>query len=200
MDTPALPLALVLATLSVGCVSAALPHSTSFAFDLDGTPYVIISAGTAAEPANDLVRHDGPRVVLRGRDRDQDGVLDTVLVGSVPLAVADAVYRRGIEIAQARGAARARDLARSFELAEGSTRLVVWSVAEGGSGWANRFVRYGLRGQPGPEYTDSDADGRLDSPAPSDAQSAYERIVAAGLRADRLERVGARLRVRLGGG
>ena len=198
MDTTASTMALALAALSLlGCASSDLPASPSFVFDLDGVPYVIVAVGPASEPANDLVQLDGSRVLLRGRDLDQDGTLDTLLVGAVPLAVADAIYRRGIEAARARGVAQSREPSRLFELADAGSRLVVWSQAEGGSGWHNRLVRYGPSGQPGPVYVDTDADGRLDDGAPDRAQSDYQRILEAGLREDRIERVDGRLRVRV---
>lgn len=187
---PTLGLGLFL--LGAGCVSTAPASPPAFSFQVDGATYAIVAERAASQLVNDLVQVDGPRVLLRVRDLDRDGTLDTLLVGTVPLEDADAIYRHGIEVARARGVARDREPSRMYVM----DGIVVWSVADGGSGWSNRIVRYSPAGQPGPTYTDSDADGRLDGEASPRDQLDYERILDAGVREGRVERVDGRLRVR----
>lgn len=193
-----LPLALPLglAVLGLGCATTAPPPSSTFPFEIEGVTYEIVTARTASEPANDLLLRDGPVVLLRARDRDQDGSIDTVLVGDLALAEADAIYARGIEEARARGAFAVRAPARMYVLSLGASSYAVWSVASGGSEWSNRFVRYGPGGQPGPIYSDADADGQLDD-APAEVQALYEHALEAGRREEQIEVVGSRYHVRV---
>ena len=188
-------LALGFVALSLGCAPAAVPTGPSFAFEADGQRYEIVALRPASGSVNDLLRYDGGRVVLRARDRDQDGTLDTLLVGDVPLAGANAIYAQGIETARARGQARQKEPERTYVHVALGERLVLWSVAEGGSAWHNRFVRVGRDGQPGIVYLDTDADGRLDDGAPDSAQASYALALDAGRREGKVEVVGSRLRI-----
>ena len=180
------------AALGLACATTALDTDGAFAFEVDGRTYGILGTGPAGERANELVSLEGP-VRLRARDRDQDGRLDTLLVGDLPLAEADAIYARGIAIARAAGAYAERVPPRTFATPDGPYTLVVWSVASGGADWENRFVMY-EGAQSGQVFVDADADGVLDD-AP-DAQDAYARALSAGRRAGRVEVVDERYRVR----
>lgn len=173
-----------------GCATAPPPASV-FPFLWEGAVYEIVAIRTGEEPVNDLVRRGRDRVVLRLRDRDQDGRLDTLLVGSMPISEANVIYAAGIEEARSRGAYRVHEPARTYTRREGGVRLVVWSVAEGGAGWSNRFARYDASGTAS-VYEDADADGRLDD-APEAAQREYERVLEAGVRDGRVETVDSRV-------
>ena len=187
-----------LALAGAGCATTAPPLS-AFAFEHEGVSYQIVTDRAALEPVNDLVRQDGRRTVLRARDRDQDGLIDTLLTGSISLERANEIYAHGIDIARSRGQFRFREPARMYTLADRGGELTVWSIAKGGSDWINRLVRYAPGNRIVYDHTDTDADGRLDDEAGAvpRAQHDYERILEAGQRDGHIEVVGSRLRVRL---
>jgi type 1 glutamine amidotransferase len=85
------------------------PSSGVFRFTFEGRDYQVLSVVEPPDGGyNVLVRRDGERVVLRARDDDQDGRLDAVLEGSVPLAEANRIYANGIRQAQQGGLYRER--------------------------------------------------------------------------------------------
>ena len=196
MTTRSLALLASSAALGLGCAKTAPDTGQAFAFEVDGRTYGIVGTGAQGERANELVLLEGEGR-LRARDRDQDGRLDTLLVGDLPLAEADAIYARGIAIARAAGAYAERLPPRTFSTPDGPYTLVVWSVAAGGADWENRFVMY-EGAQSGLVFVDADADGVLDGEIEreSEAQTAYARALSAGLRATRVEVVEDRYRVR----
>ena len=201
------PLLLMAAvTTGLGCASTARGPVSTFPFERDGVEYAVLAFELDRGRANDLVRLDGDRLAFRARDRDQDGTLDTVLVGTLSLPDANAIYLHGIATAQGAGRYQMREPDRTFTLRVPDGRLVVWSVAEGGTGWSNRLAQYDGDGHVAWVYVDADADGRLDGllpgavaegqDVPAYAQAAYARVLEAGRRADQVESVDDRVRVR----
>ncbi len=202
---PVRPLAPILpptlAVLLAGCASLSQGPVKAFEFERDAVTYAILAFDTGAERLNDLVRLDGDRLLLRARDLDQDGRLDTMLVGSLALDDANAIYADGIDAARSRGRYRVRVPDRTYALRLMTGRLVVWSVAEGGSDWSNRVARIDASGSVAWTYADADADGQLDADAassdavPERAARAYARILDVGQRAGAVEVIGGRYRV-----
>lgn len=198
MNTLASILAVGSTLVVLGCASTAPQSLTGFPFEMDGDTYVIVAAPGRPESANDLLRREDGRVALRARDFDQDGSLDTLLVGSLSLSEANAIYVHGIEQARARGLYRVREPPRMYVLPHEGGWLVVVSVASSGSSWSNRFVRYAPDGQIEEVYLDVDADGHLDDDenilvVP---QQDYETVLKAARRDGRIETIGSRVRVR----
>ena len=59
----------------------------------DDREYDIVSIGVnSVNPVNYLLLREGDTVVLRARDNNVDGVLDTLLVGTVSLDEANRIY------------------------------------------------------------------------------------------------------------
>lgn len=181
-----------LAVFALGCASTRPGALQAFTFDVDGVRYGITPMGSGAERANDLILLIDGRLRLRARDLDQDGRLDTLLSGTMPLTEADSIYALGIAEARAAGAAVEHEPARTYTLVRQGRQLVVWSVAAGGSGWENRFVVY-ESARSGPVASDLDADGTLDDHI--DLQNDYARTLAEGQRDGRIETVEGRVRV-----
>ena len=178
--------------LLLGCASTP-PHAVpAFTFRVDGQTYGIAPTEQGAERANDLLALEDGRLRLRARDRDQDGRLDTLLVGAIALAEADAIYAHGLEEARQAGVYKEREPARTYTLHHLTRTLVVWSVAAGGSEWENRFVVY-ESSRRGPVASDLDADGALDDHPR--LQDAYATALAAARRDGRIETVEDRIRV-----
>lgn len=194
MDTHPRLVAVGLALLGAGCASTAPAGGSAFQFEWGGAIYEIVADRRSHEATNDLVQRNGATVALRARDRDQDGALDTLLVGALPLSEANAIYAAGIERACAARACRVQEPARTYTLTRLGERWVVWSIARGGSDWMNRFARYGADNE-ADIFADTDADGVLDATAPGAAQRAYHHLLDVGRREGRVERVGSRYRV-----
>ncbi|PAP77422.1 hypothetical protein [Rubrivirga marina] len=180
--------------LALGCASTSPNVVPAFTFDLDGHRYGIALAESGAERANDLVLLEDGRLRLRVRDRDQDGRLDTLLVGAIRLEEADAIYAHGIAEARAAGAYKEREPARTFSVRHLYRTLVVWSVASGGSDWENRFVVY-ENARRGPVASDVDSDGTLDDHP--ELQDDYVRALEAARREGRIETLEDRVRISL---
>ena len=193
---------LVAATVCVGCASTAPDAHRAYTFERDGVSYAIVAIETSSQAVNDLVRIEDGRLLFRARDRDQDGTLDTLLVSALSLVDANAIYAYGIERARAQGRYRVQEPAQMYVLPLPSGRLVVWSIARGGSDWSNRLARYNVGGHLVWTCEDTDADGHLDTgvephvTVPEHAHAAYASVLDEGQRAGQIEVIGSRYRVR----
>ena len=196
------------ALLVCGC-AASTPSDQSgnrvFSFEHEGLAYEIYSLDLpAGAPLNVLLRRaPDQRVVLRAKDVDQDGTIDTVLVGELSLAAANAVYRAGIAEAQNRGRYTRRLPADVFRVAADSGYYAVQTFVLDMDRSYNSFVIHDAARQETSILIDTDADGVLDaaqrgSARPDDAQSLYEAVLREGIEAGRIRRDGGRVVVQPG--
>ena len=197
MPNPAACLAAA-ALLAGGCRTAAPePTPGPFRFALEGRDYEVVSvADPPGGGRNVLLRRDGGRVVLRAVDADQDGRLDTLLVGRLTLEEADRIYADGLRQAEARGQFRERPAEREAErprvlvftrtagyrhasIADGAAALRQLGAARGFSvdttGSAGRFTDAGLAPYAAVVFLNTSGDV-----LGADAEAAFERYVRAG--------------------
>ncbi len=194
------PVAFAAGMLFFGCVAAREPSGTGvFPFAYAGSEYYILSTSLQSGEGNVLVRRDRARPALRARDFDQDGVLDTVLVGALSLADANRVYASGIAQAVARGKHRTHVPQASYSLDLPGVSYLLQTFEAAGARPYNRFV---IRSSAAPEVVliDLDGDGTLDGQEngtmrPESYQSRYQEVLARGLAEGRVLKVGPRYRV-----
>lgn len=103
MTTAILSLA-ALAFLAWGCeTTSTLPRNT-FTFTHEGRTYEIVGVDDSPEEGrNFLILREGSQILLRARDDEQDGHLDTLLSGNLSLEDANRIYAVGIQQAYAQG-------------------------------------------------------------------------------------------------
>jgi hypothetical protein len=149
----------------VGCGSSkqqALHYS--FEFVDGGNDYEIISVVESSDRGyNFLTRRENGRVVLSAKDEDQNGTIDSIVLGDLDLITANSIYRKGIETARARNRYRELHATRSFACIISGQNYVVNSLAADDEGsFYNTFVfSDGYGGEV--VAVDKDADGKLDT-------------------------------------
>ncbi len=111
-------LVLIVAAFVITC-SANIPKQTrsSYQFDVDGISYQIISISAPPKSAyNILLLHDNAGVKLRAIDETQDGTIDTLAIGDISVADANAIYEVGIELAKTSGNFKRMDHGRTLQI------------------------------------------------------------------------------------
>jgi hypothetical protein len=178
----------------VGCASTKPELRQSiFGFDYGGERYQIISVVVADEGGyNHLVRRDAERYVLHARDYDQDGELDTLLIGDVTLEQANRIYAAGIEQAKIEGRFRSLTNTRLYEVELPEGVCTILTFPAGLESWTNRFTFVEAETQVLVTFLDLTANGSLDRVEGGAGdlaigQALYTRALQRGLREDRVE-------------
>jgi hypothetical protein len=203
MKPPGRGLLLVLALIAAaGCASTQPPTGRNvFAFEHNGETYEIISTvGSEGVGGNFLIRREGSRILVSARDHDQDGTLDTLLVGDMPLARANAIYTAGISAARAQGKSVSRLPSRTFRVTMHGGLYAVQTFMIDMHSWYNKFTMI----EPGSAHEvvliDANADGILDrietgTITTGVAQPLYQRVLQEGIRDGRVEQLDGRYRI-----
>ncbi|MFW5955518.1 MAG: hypothetical protein ACOCSK_02135 [Rhodothermales bacterium] len=186
--------ALLVLTLP-GCGSTRdAPELHAFSFTVGDVSYQILStSGNDGNGTNYLVGRDEGGVILRARDDEQNGLIDSILFGDITVEEANRIYSIGIGEAQARGMYSVREAARTFEMTRsGVIYLIRTHIPEAGRIYNRFFVTDSDDGHT-MSFVDSDADGILDgSPSghnPDDYQLAYAQTIERASREQRIESV-----------
>lgn len=191
--------ALVTLLASTGCSGPRPPSGGLFPFEVEGVSYQILSiVDLEGVGANYLVcRRDG-RTVLRAIDGDQDGVLESVLTGTMSLGEANHVYAFGIAAALSGGKVDRREAARLFTLEDRGQSWSVRSVIDGPGAPYNTFSVVDSDGTQRAVATDDGADGTIDRLVEGNlplatVQSFYRSTLDRGLLIGRIVREGGHL-------
>ncbi len=176
-----------------GCSTTRSDISRSiFTFSYQGDTYEIISLVIPAKGgSNFLLLRQDEQVLLRAKDQDQDGTLDTLLIGDMSLESANHIYAFGIAEAQARGKYKERVHTRRFTLARSGYTYIIQTYLLGSGGSYNTFTL--IEAITGAETVavDADADGVLDEVDHGEkdletSQNAYAMVLKEGLREGRI--------------
>jgi hypothetical protein len=90
-----------------------------YAFSYGGKEYRIESVTpNYSEGYNILIQREDDRLQLKGIDKEQDGELDDLLVGTVSLEEAKTIYREGILEGERRGYLRKRNFNREYKYSD----------------------------------------------------------------------------------
>jgi len=198
MRSPLSKFCLALLLGSTGCGSTKTePTHHLFPFFYDGLQYHIISVVTPGGGGhNFLTRREGGRVVFSAKDQDQDGILDTVVIGDASLAWANDVYSDGIGQARYRGKYRELPGSRVFEYSRLGYTLMVKTITPEGGEFYNTFIHFDAQGH---EVigVDEGPDGVLDRITNGIAdleanQELYRIVLEEGIRLGRIRTVDGR--------
>jgi hypothetical protein len=90
-----------------------------YTFSYDGKEYRIESVTpNYSEGYNILSRREGDRLVFKGIDKEQDGKLDELQVGNMPLGEARKIYEERILEGERRGYLKKRTFAREYKTSD----------------------------------------------------------------------------------
>ena len=90
-----------------------------YSFTLEGKTYHIQSVTPRSEEGyNILVQTEGGKTVFKGIDKEQDGILDKVLIGNIPLEKAREIYRKGIALGKSGGHVKKRAFERVYKISD----------------------------------------------------------------------------------
>lgn len=178
---------------AAGCgTSQSASEQHTFTFVHEDAEYTIISRIVPSNgSSNYLIRREEGATLLRAVDEDQDGFLDALLVGDIPLEEANAVYAVGIAEAQHRGVYRERLSERLYMLSRyGENYVVRTYVGVSGTSY-NKFIILDSGREPEAVWIDREADGVLDERIRGEAnhersQERYEMVLEHGLRDGRI--------------
>ena len=179
-----------------GCRSTSLPAEVSqFSFFYDRLEYTIYSIRpVGGNPANYLLLREDARVVLRAKDDDLDGILDTLLVGDISLEEANAIYARGIAEAVLAGKYQTSEPIRIYvQEQEAGGTYTIQSYKETAGSLYNMFSIQGVERSDIAVFVDFRADGTLDRLESGSAdleksQALYERMLGEGVDAGKILR------------
>jgi hypothetical protein len=188
---------LALVVLAGGCRTARNDmYRGTFSFVYEGATYEIISLVLPADRGgNSLLLREGNRLVLHARDQDQDGTLDTLLVGDVTLESANDIYAHGIADAQAQGKYQEQVMARQYALSRSGYTYVIQTYLLDAGALSNRFILLDAVTRRETVLLDTDADGVLDEVERGEAdleasQKFCDLALKKGIRAGRIARTG----------
>ena len=154
-------LAFVHAVAGCGSTKTETTHY-AFPFVHNGVEYQIVSVVASVDGGhNFLTRREEGHIVFSAKDEDQNGVLDTIIEGDMPLELANQIYEIGIAQARDRGKYRELPGSRIFELNQLGFTLMVRTITPDEGDFYNTFIHFDTRGNE-VVGVDDDADGFLD--------------------------------------
>lgn len=180
------------------CSSTSHPtgvHQYSFIYEGEG--YSILSTdANRASPVNYLLQREQGITLLRARDEDLDGILDTLLLGTISLVEANAIYLAGISLALKDGKYKNRQTEHVFSQKTEEGYLAIQSYPGSSDSLRNiRFVIHNALENRDVVFLDEKADGTLDRVVRGEgdlesSQVLYERLLEAGLQAGQVTKTG----------
>lgn len=139
------------------------PAGSLFTFTYEGKTYEIAGhSNESGESVNYLTHRDAENVVFRAVDRNQSGLIDEIVYGSISLLEANEIYRAGIQLALENDQFKSLDRKRIFEQEYGDYQLMVESYLRKEDQFHNRFVLFNLNWDLVGIYWDDDSDGTID--------------------------------------
>jgi len=166
MKTQCMVLASLISALLLRCTTP-LPKEGIFgqySFQYEGATYLIHSLTPKYKDGyNVLIQKRGDQIVLQGIDREQDGILDELIVGEIPLEKAKEIYKKGISEAERRGNVYKKNVNREYRTTiDDYTYVVVTYLLELGSIYNRLTIMEPWFSKVEVVILDSGADGTLD--------------------------------------
>ena len=187
--------ALIMIFVILGCNIANNEYKKScFTFNFDGKKYQIISAIKRVSTGyNALTQRDGKRTVLQAVDNDQNGELDTLMLGEITLEKANEIYAIGIAKAKATGKYQEQFHPRAYKKSDKIQTYVFQTVIPKNGNIYNRFIILTHSARSETITLDIDADGNLEKVLhgeyePAFYQKFYNMILENGLNEGAIEK------------
>ncbi len=135
-----------------------------YSFNHEGKEYRIESVTpNYMEGYNVLSRKDKDELVLKGIDKQQDGILDEIIVGKITIEAANAIYQEGIREGERRNYIKKRSFAREYKTSDQMTEYVLATyILAVGEVYNRLSISQRQSFQPEAVVVDSEADGMLD--------------------------------------
>lgn len=110
-----------------GCATTRMTASnTKMSFEFEGDSYTIQSHNPDNQVGyNILVSTNGDNTVLKALDEQQDGIIDTVVVGQIPVWKAQMIYDSGIKAGKEKGAVSKRYVERTYTCSDADNYYVL---------------------------------------------------------------------------
>ena len=151
--------------MQLGCASTSTSNQgqeNRFSFTYNDQEYSILHRSLPLNnTVNYLLSREGEAIVLSARDNNLDGVLDTLLIGDLPLETANTVYAFGINQSIAEGRYEQGEESRVFLQRTSEGFYAVQSYQQSAGVWYNTFVVYDTAEQQETRFVDQRADGVL---------------------------------------
>lgn len=184
------------ALVLVGCATTRpqQPSRATFPFTHEDQVYEIVSLVLPdGQGYNLLLQYEADRVVLHAEDTDQNGSIDSILVGDVTHSNAERIYASGLAAAEAGGKFRIEEPSRLYELSMPEGRYAVQTFGLASGTVSNRLFFWSARGREALVFVDSNGDGIIDVVEKGNAtleqgRRIYELALSWGQRDGRIER------------
>jgi hypothetical protein len=187
-----------------GCSTVSGPKVEigGYSFLFDGREYRIESVTpNYSEGYNILSLRDGDRLLLKGIDKEQDGKLDELVAGSIPLEEANAIYCEGIREGDERGYLKKRTFAREYKTTDPIYSYVLATyVLALGEIYNKLTISNKQIFQETAILVDQEADGQLDRidhglDSIQHYQKLYQEVLNRGMKENKIVRSGKRFLV-----
>lgn len=185
----------LLAFLLVQCATTSeLEQRSVYSFVIDGQRYEIIGFANPDDNGpgtNDLVRRENNRVLFWYRDQHQNGLLDKILIGDMPLEEANQIYHAGIEMALNAGKYKERPYKRRYLTTIGHFHYEIITFNIYSEDSYNLFIVHNTTTSKTSQIRDLGRNGTLDDPNLSEVdllkfQPDYETILKKGMEAGKI--------------
>ena len=173
-----------------------------YSFSYRGKTYKIESVTpNYMEGYNILSRREGENLVFKAIDKDQNAVIDQVIMGNFPLEEANRIYEAGIAEGERRGYIRTRTFAREYQYSDALNEYLVATYVLAVGEVYNRLTVVQKRPFHSESVTvDADADGHLDRIESgigtlSTYQKVYQQVLEHGMGVNKIVRSNKRFLV-----
>ncbi|MBN2414740.1 hypothetical protein JXO52_02810 [bacterium] len=180
-----------------GCATTRMTASnTKMSFEYEGDSYTIQSHNPDTQVGyNILVSMQDEKTVFKALDEQQDGVIDKVVVGDIPMWKAQTIYDAGIKSGREKGAVKKRYVERTYTCSDANYYYVLQTFELAVGDVYNKLV---IQDRSTSFFqtivTDIDADGSLnridkDGKLSMDAyQDFYKTVIARGMSEGKIQK------------
>jgi len=179
----------ILLIMSFGCRSTRFhPSRSIFGFDFEGQKYEILSTVSDTKSGyNMLIQRENKQIVLRAIDKDQDGILDSLMIGNITLKIANEIYITGIQKANSKGSLNRQEHKRIYQTTGYAGNYILQTFHPFTDEIYNKFTIIDYRTDKRIVLLDINADGILDkieknNDDPKEFQGHYKKVIASGIR------------------
>ena len=186
-----------------GCASTQPPPEYGkYSFRYEGKDYIIYSTipGPQAGHNTLLLKHEGQTILL-AVDKEQDGFLDEVRIGDIPLDEAQKIYKQGINLSKINGVLSNPETERYFRYSDVKYEYEIESyLLPAGESYNTFTIREQVKNPSVIVFQDLGANGKLDilfsgKGVPSEYQRIYIEALKTGIMLQRVIKLNGKYQV-----